>query len=90
MGNKFIQEFIAIYTFKLRSNVSFFINNGKFVHYFTYLWIKDNLKRSLQKTNKTQISIKPSKPIIGLSVVIFRKVKAKAIGVNNIALEISA
>ena len=35
------------------------------------------------KTNKTPIAIKPSKSIIDLSVFIFRKVKAKAIGGNN-------
>ena len=35
------------------------------------------------KTNKTPIAIKPSKSMIDLSVFIFRKVKAKAIGLNN-------
>ena len=35
------------------------------------------------KTNKTPIAIKPSKSIIDLSVFIFRKFKAKAIGGNN-------
>ena len=35
------------------------------------------------KTNKIPIVIKPSKSIIDLSVFIFRKVKAKAIGGNN-------
>ena len=44
-----------------------------------------------QKTNKKLISKKPSKSIIGLSLFIFRKVKAKAIGGdNNIAFVISA
>ena len=43
------------------------------------------------KTNKTLIAIKPSKSTIDLSVFIFRKVKAKAIGGNNnIAFGISA
>ena len=43
--------------------------------------MKDNSKRCRQ-TNKTPIEIKPIKSIIYLSVF-FRKVKAKAIGVNN-------
>ena len=43
------------------------------------------------KTNKTMTKIKLSKSIINLSVFIFRKVKAKAIGGNNnIAFGISA
>ena len=43
------------------------------------------------KTNKTPIVIKPNKSIIDLSVFIFRKVKAKAIGGNNnISFGISA
>jgi len=45
--------------------------------------MKDNSKRCRQ-TNKIPIEIKPIKSIIDLSVFIFRKVKAQAIGVNNI------
>ena len=43
------------------------------------------------KTNKPPIATNPSKSIIDLSVLIFRKVKANAMGVNNnIVLGISA
>ena len=43
------------------------------------------------ETNRAPIAIKVSKSNIDLSVFIFRKVRAKAIGgANNIAFEISA